>query len=89
MRRRRAACRAARGRAFDRNLVPRGIARPVILSGGLDAANVREAIRVVRPWAVDVSSGVEARNADGTTAKGIKDSARIAAFIEEVRNADG
>jgi phosphoribosylanthranilate isomerase len=77
------------GQSFDRNLVPRGIARPVILSGGLDPANVREAIRVVRPWAVDVSSGVELRQADGTAHKGIKDPARIAAFIEEVRNADG
>jgi phosphoribosylanthranilate isomerase len=60
----------------------------VILSGGLDAANVREAVRAVRPWAVDVSSGVEERNPDGTAAKGIKDPARIAAFIEEVRHAD-
>jgi phosphoribosylanthranilate isomerase len=77
------------GQGFDRNLVPREIARPVILSGGLDAANVREAIRVVRPWAVDVSSGVEKLAADGTTVKGKKDPARIAAFIEEVRNADG
>ena len=77
------------GRPFDRNLVPADIARPVILSGGLDAANVREAIRVVRPWAVDVSSGVEKRDADGATVMGIKDPARIAAFIEEVRNADG
>jgi phosphoribosylanthranilate isomerase len=77
------------GQPFDRNLVPAGIARPVILSGGLDAANVREAIRVVRPWAVDVSSGVEKRDADGKAVKGIKDPARIAAFIEEVRNADG
>jgi len=77
------------GQGFDRNLVPREITRPVILSGGLDAANVREAIRVVRPWAVDVSSGVEKLRADGTTLKGQKDPARIAAFIEEVRNADG
>ena len=77
------------GQAFDRSLVPTGLTRPVILSGGLDAANVRAAIRVVRPWAVDVSSGVEALHADGTTVKGIKDPARIGAFIEEVRNADG
>ena len=61
---------------------------PVILSGGLDAANVGDAIRMVRPWAVDVSSGVEERAADGTVRKGRKDAARLAAFIEGVRNAD-
>ena len=42
----------------------------------------------MRPWAVDVSSGVEDVGADGKPRKGIKDAARIAAFIEEVRNAD-
>ena len=60
-----------------------------MLSGGLDPGNVAEAIRRVRPWAVDVSSGVEARGADGKAVKGIKDPARIAAFIEEARHADG
>ncbi len=60
-----------------------------MLSGGLNAANVGDAIRRVRPWAVDVSSGVEATGADGKPVQGIKDPARIAAFIEEVRNADG
>jgi phosphoribosylanthranilate isomerase len=77
------------GRAFDRDLVPKGLPRPVILSGGLDAASVGDAIRIVRPWAVDVSSGVESRGADGRPLKGVKDLARIVAFIEEVRNADG
>jgi len=43
----------------------------------------------VRPWAVDVSSGVETTGIDGRPVRGIKDPARIAAFIEEVRNADG
>jgi phosphoribosylanthranilate isomerase len=69
------------GEAFDWDLVPRGLARPLILSGGLDADNVGAAIRRVRPWAVDVSSGVEA-------AKGVKDERRIAAFMEKVRDAD-
>ncbi len=69
------------GRKFDWNLVPRDLARPLILSGGLDAENVEEAVRTIRPYALDVSSSVE-------TAKGIKDAARIAAFISEVRRAD-
>jgi len=69
------------GTKFDWSVIPARRARPLVLSGGLDAGNVGEAIRRVRPWAVDVSSGVEA-------AKGIKDAARIAAFISEVRHAD-
>ena len=69
------------GESFDWSLVPAERARPLILSGGLTQANVAGAVRRVRPWGVDVSSGVEA-------AKGIKDAARIAAFIAEVRNAD-
>ena len=67
------------GESFDWSLVPK-TDKPVILSGGLSAANVAQAIRRVKPWGVDVSSGVE-------SAKGIKDSAKIAAFIAEVRNA--
>lgn len=69
------------GEVFDWKLIPQQQARPVVLSGGLDADNVGAAIRQVRPWAVDVSSGVE-------SAKGIKDERRIAAFIAGVRNAD-
>lgn len=69
------------GKAFDWSLIPAGLDRPLILSGGLDPDNVTEAVRRVRPWAVDVSSGVE-------SAKGIKDAARIAAFIAGVRHAD-
>lgn len=70
-----------KGRRFDWSLVPGNLARPLILSGGLTCDNVRAAIRAVRPWAVDVSSGVE-------SAGGIKDAARIAAFVAEVRDAD-
>jgi phosphoribosylanthranilate isomerase len=69
------------GQAFDWGLIPAELPLPVVLSGGLEAANVAEAIKRVCPWAVDVSSGVEA-------AKGIKDAAKIAAFIEGVRSAD-
>ncbi|MCK0511074.1 phosphoribosylanthranilate isomerase [Aromatoleum buckelii] len=70
------------GKVFDWTLIPAGLDKPLILSGGLDPDNVGEAIRRVRPWAVDVSSGVE-------SGKGIKDAARIAAFIAGVRHADG
>jgi phosphoribosylanthranilate isomerase len=76
------------GQTFDWDALPRSLARPLILSGGLTAANVGEAIRRLSPWGVDVSSGVEASAADGRTQRGTKDPARIAAFIEEVRNAD-
>jgi len=76
------------GRTFDWSTLPTGLAQQVVLSGGLSAANVADAIRRVRPWAVDVSSGVEALDAAGAPIKGIKDAARMAAFIEEVRNAD-
>ena len=69
------------GEAFDWGLTPQRLARPVVLSGGIDAGNVGEAIRRVRPWAVDVSSGVE-------SAKGVKDERLIAALIAGVRNAD-
>jgi phosphoribosylanthranilate isomerase len=69
------------GERFDWSLVPRKLERPLILSGGLERGNVAEAVRQLRPWGVDVSSGVE-------SAKGIKDAAKIAAFISEVRNAD-
>jgi phosphoribosylanthranilate isomerase len=68
------------GESFDWSLIP-ATDKPVILSGGLSAANVAKAIRRVKPWGVDVSTGVE-------SAKGVKDAAKIAAFIAEVRNAD-
>jgi phosphoribosylanthranilate isomerase len=76
------------GQTFDWGALPRDLPRPVVLSGGLNATNVGAAVRRVRPWAVDVSSGVEAIGADGTPTKGIKDPERIRAFIEEVRHAD-
>ncbi|MBE7460236.1 MAG: phosphoribosylanthranilate isomerase [Zoogloeaceae bacterium] len=69
------------GKTFDWSLIPSRLPLPLILSGGLDADNVAGAVRAVRPWAVDVSSGVEA-------AKGIKDAGKIAAFIAGVKHAD-
>ena len=69
------------GSSFDWSLIPCNMPLPVILSGGLTPANVAQAVRAVRPWAVDVSSGVE-------SAPGVKDAARIAAFMSGVRDAD-
>ncbi|MSQ58220.1 MAG: phosphoribosylanthranilate isomerase [Betaproteobacteria bacterium] len=69
------------GASFDWNLIPARLTLPIVLAGGLTPDNVGAAIRAVRPWAVDVSSGVEQE-------KGVKDPVKIAAFMEEVRNAD-
>ncbi|WP_160016658.1 phosphoribosylanthranilate isomerase [Pseudomonas sp. 8O] len=68
------------GASFDWSLVPEDAAKPIILAGGLDADNVARAIRQVRPYAVDVSGGVEA-------SKGIKDADKIRAFVRAVRDA--
>ncbi len=67
------------GAVFDWTLIPPNLSLPLILSGGLDVENVAQGIRRVRPYAVDVSSGVE-------FSKGIKDAAKIAHFMQEVRN---
>jgi phosphoribosylanthranilate isomerase len=69
------------GKVFDWSLIPRNVPLPVVLSGGLHAGNVIEGILRVRPFAVDVSSGVE-------SAKGIKDAGAIRRFCEAVREAD-
>jgi phosphoribosylanthranilate isomerase len=69
------------GTGFDWALIPEKLPLPVILSGGLDDGNVAAAITLVRPYAVDVSSGVEA-------GKGIKDAAKIARFMHEVMRTD-
>jgi phosphoribosylanthranilate isomerase len=69
------------GESFDWSLIPHDLPLPVILSGGLHVGNVAQAIKQVRPYAVDVSSGVEA-------SKGIKDVTKIAAFIKEVKDID-
>jgi len=75
------------GATFDWTLIPKQLPLPVILSGGLDAENVASAIKQVQPYAVDVSSGVEASKGINTL-KGIKDAAKIAAFINEVKRID-
>ena len=69
------------GQTFDWAAIPRDLPIPIVLSGGLDAANVGRAIREVRPWAVDVSSGVE-------MSRGLKDPKRIVEFIRNVRRED-
>ena len=69
------------GMAFDWSAVPDDIPKPLILAGGLDAGNVANAVKQVRPYGVDVSGGVELE-------KGIKDAGKIEQFIREVRNAD-
>jgi len=68
------------GQVFDWTLIPQNLALPVVLAGGLNAENVGQAISHVKPYAVDVSGGVEA-------SKGIKDAAKIAAFMRGVSNA--
>ena len=69
------------GKAFDWSLIASGVPRPVVLSGGLNPANVIDGVMHVRPWAVDVSSGVE-------SGKGLKDALLMRRFCEAVRDAD-
>jgi phosphoribosylanthranilate isomerase len=69
------------GRTFEWSLIPENLSLPLIVSGGLHPKNVCEAIREAKPWAVDVSSGVE-------VTKGIKDADKIAAFMTGVRNGE-
>lgn len=73
--------RGGTGEAFDWSRIPPGLDRPIILAGGLTLENVAAAVQRVRPYAVDVSSGVE-------VSKGIKDAARIEAFIRGVNSVD-
>jgi phosphoribosylanthranilate isomerase len=69
------------GKVFDWSLIPSGVPHPVVLSGGLNPANVIDGVMHVRPWAVDVSSGVE-------VGKGLKDAALMRQFCDAVREAD-
>lgn len=65
------------GKTFDWDLIPHGLSCPIVLSGGLDVDNVSAAIERVRPWAVDVSSGVE-------QSKGVKDVSKMEAFFRKI-----
>ena len=70
------------GQVFDWGLIPKSLTKPVILAGGLTAENVALGIKQVRPYAVDVSGGVE-------QSKGVKDVVKIATFmhaVEETRS---
>ena len=69
------------GSQFDWELVPKQFALPIILAGGLGVTNAKQAIQTLRPYALDVSSGVEA-------AKGVKDALKMAAFIKQVNEGD-
>lgn len=69
------------GQRFDWGLIPKECSRPIILAGGLEPGNVRQAVETVRPYAVDVSSGVE-------SAKGIKDAEKMTVFVNEVYEGD-
>jgi phosphoribosylanthranilate isomerase len=69
------------GTTFDWRLIPHNLEKPIILAGGLNAVNVARAIHMTRPYAVDVSSGVEIK-------KGIKDKEKMIRFMREVRRVD-
>jgi phosphoribosylanthranilate isomerase len=69
------------GSQFDWALIPVQCSLPIILAGGLDETNAKQAVQTVRPYALDVSSGVEAE-------KGVKDALKMAAFIQQVNEGD-
>jgi len=69
------------GHVFDWSKLPQGMDRPLILAGGINSMNVAEAIRQLKPYAVDVSSGVE-------KAKGIKDPQKMSEFVQAVKTGD-
>lgn len=69
------------GESFNWDVIPASLREKIILSGGLTPANVGEAVRKIRPWAVDVSSGVELQ-------KGVSDPEKILAFMSAIQRAD-
>jgi phosphoribosylanthranilate isomerase len=70
------------GQSFDWSQLPQEMARPWLLAGGLNPGNVAAAVRSVRPWGVDVSSGIERE-------PGLKDAESMLQFVREVMSADG
>jgi phosphoribosylanthranilate isomerase len=74
--------------AFNWSRLPPNVSSRLVLSGGLTPANVTDGVLQVRPWAVDVSSGVEQDGPDGKPAKGIKDADKMRRFVAAVREAD-
>jgi len=73
------------GERFDWDRLPADPPLPLVLAGGLDPANVAEAVRRVHPWAVDVSGGVEVTGVDGRRQGGIKDPGAVSAFLRAAR----
>ena len=69
------------GSQFNWDLIPEHCSLPIILAGGLDETNAKQAVQTVRPYAIDISSGVEIK-------KGVKDSLKMAAFIQQVNEGD-
>lgn len=69
------------GHKFDWGLIPESCTLPLVLAGGLQVDNVKRAIQSVRPYALDISSGVEIK-------KGIKDAAKMTAFINAINEGD-
>ena len=69
------------GKTFDWSGIAAALDKPLVLAGGLTAENVATAVRIARPYAVDVSSGIESK-------PGIKDSGKMEAFVRHVREAD-
>ena len=69
------------GSQFNWDLIPEHCSLPIILAGGLDETNAKQAVQTVRPYALDISSGVEIK-------KGVKDSLKMAAFIQQVNEGD-
>jgi phosphoribosylanthranilate isomerase len=66
------------GDQFDWHRIPSDIAKDVVLAGGIHEHNVQQAIQQVKPWAIDVSGGVESH-------KGVKDRAKITAFMDQAK----
>jgi phosphoribosylanthranilate isomerase len=70
------------GHVFDWDVIPSALRHKIILSGGLNINNIADAVQKIQPYALDVSSGIE------TGIKGVKDEARMRAFVQAVRDAD-